>query len=208
MDKKLTPCLVSIGPLCRCRGTSADEAPSFPDLLSNAFNLDFHPRRCPRRRSSYGLWTSPMDKAFRVTIATAAIGNSCAFAYRSRACGKWLCDWREARRIWYRGYLRQHARAAQRFISFHLLHLTITAEWAMGHRPGSPNWFSNRAYRRSNTPPHAAAYGRQPGPTRSTTVNAGALTGAEQKAEVKFKTAQAKAKRDGVQSLTEKTLTV
>jgi hypothetical protein len=75
---------------------------------------------------------------------------------------------------------------------------------AYGPTPGTPNWYSNPAYPRSNTPPHAAANGREPGPTRSTTVKTGAVTGAEQKAEVKFKAPQAKAKRDGVQTLTRK----
>jgi hypothetical protein len=45
--------------------------------------------------------------------------------------------------------------------------------------------------------------GQRPGPTRSTTSKTSALTGSEQKTEVKFKAAQAKAKRDGVDTLTE-----
>jgi hypothetical protein len=71
-----------------------------------------------------------------------------------------------------------------------------------GLPPGTPNWYSNCAYPRSNKPPHTAANGRQPGLARSTTAKTGTLTGAEQKAEVKFKAAQAKTKRDGVQTLT------
>jgi hypothetical protein len=67
---------------------------------------------------------------------------------------------------------------------------------------GTPNWYSNRAYPRSNTPPHAAANGQQP---RSTMAKTAAATSAvEQDSNVKFKAAQAKAKRDGVQTLTQK----
>jgi hypothetical protein len=71
-----------------------------------------------------------------------------------------------------------------------------------GPPPRTPSWYSNRAYPRSKTPPHAAADGQRPGPTRSTTAKTGVLTGSEQKTEVKFKAAQAKAKRDGVDTLT------
>jgi hypothetical protein len=74
-----------------------------------------------------------------------------------------------------------------------------------GPPPRTPNWYSNHAYPRSKTPPHAAADGQRPGPARSTTAKTPAAPGAvKQDAEVKFKTAQAKAKRDGVQTLTQK----
>jgi len=73
-----------------------------------------------------------------------------------------------------------------------------------GPPPRTPSWYSNRPYPRSKTPPHAAADGQRPGPTRSTTAKTGVLTGSEQKTEVKFKAAQAKAKRDGVDTLTKK----
>ena len=71
-----------------------------------------------------------------------------------------------------------------------------------GPPPGAPSWDSNRPYPRSKMPPHAAADGQRPGPTRSTTAKTGVLTGSQQKPEVKFKAAQAKAKRDGVDTLT------
>jgi hypothetical protein len=71
-----------------------------------------------------------------------------------------------------------------------------------GPPPGTPNWYSKRAYPRSSTPPHAAANGQQP---RSTMARTAAATSAvEQHSNVKFKAAQAKAKRDGVQTLTQK----
>ena len=73
-----------------------------------------------------------------------------------------------------------------------------------GPSPRTPNWYSNRAYTRSKTPPHAADWQR-PGPARSTTAKTAAATGAvKQDTDVKFKAAQAKAKRDGVQTLTQK----
>lgn len=73
-----------------------------------------------------------------------------------------------------------------------------------GPSPRTPNWYSNRAYPRSKTPPHAADWQR-PGPARSTTAKTAAATGAvKQDTDVKFKAAQAKAKRDGVQTLTQK----
>ena len=73
-----------------------------------------------------------------------------------------------------------------------------------GPPPRTPNWDSNRADPRSKTPPHAADWQR-PGAARSTTAKTAAATGAvKQDSEVKFRAAQAKAKRDGVQTLTQK----
>ena len=72
-----------------------------------------------------------------------------------------------------------------------------------GPPPRTPNWYSNRAYARSKTPPHAADWQR-PGPARSTTAKTAATGAVKQDADVKFKAAQAKAKRDGVQTLTQK----
>lgn len=69
--------------------------------------------------------------------------------------------------------------------------------------PRTPNWYSNRAYPRSKTPPHAADWQR-PEPARSTTAKTAATGAVKQDADVKFKAAQAKAKRDGVQTLTQK----
>jgi hypothetical protein len=81
--------------------------------------------------------------------------------------------------------------------------------------------YGDRAYPRYKAPPRAVVHERRPGPTRSTTARTGAPTGtivptraktatsspaptAAQKADIKFKTAQAKAKRDGVHTLTQK----
>ena len=61
-------------------------------------------------------------------------------------------------------------------------------------------------YPRSKTPPPAAAQ-RRPATTRSATATAKATpvtVTPQQKAEAKFKSVQAKAKRDGVETLTEK----
>jgi hypothetical protein len=74
-----------------------------------------------------------------------------------------------------------------------------------GSPPRTPGWYSNRPYPSSKTPPYGAADGQRPWPTRSTTAKTGTLTGAvEPRVDVKFKAAQAKAKRDGVQNLTQK----
>jgi hypothetical protein len=64
--------------------------------------------------------------------------------------------------------------------------------------------YSDRSYPRSKTSP-VAAHGPRPDPTLSKTVKAEVLAGAvEQKSEAKFKAAQAKAQRDGVETLTQK----
>lgn len=73
-----------------------------------------------------------------------------------------------------------------------------------GPPPRTSNWYSNPAYPRSKTPPHAAANGQRPGPARSTTAKTVANGAVKQDSEVKFKAAQTKAKRDGVQMLTQK----
>jgi hypothetical protein len=53
--------------------------------------------------------------------------------------------------------------------------------------------------------PHAAAVRQRPGPARSTTAKTGTPTRAvAQNADAKFKAAQAKAQRDGVETLTQK----
>jgi hypothetical protein len=73
-----------------------------------------------------------------------------------------------------------------------------------GPPPRAPSWYGNRPYPRSKTPAHAAE-GQRPGPLRSATGKTGILTAAvEPKVDVKFKAAQAKAKRDGVQNLTQR----
>ena len=71
-----------------------------------------------------------------------------------------------------------------------------------GPPPRTPSWYSNRPYPPSKTPPRAIADAQRPGPSRSVTAKTPVLTGPEQKAEIKFKAAQAKAKRDGVYALT------
>jgi hypothetical protein len=90
-----------------------------------------------------------------------------------------------------------------------------------GPPPRTPNWYGNRAYPRPNTPPPAAAHAyprsktpppaaaqaRRPAPTRSATATATAAPAAvppKPNAQAKFMAAQAKAKRDGVETLTQK----
>ena len=64
--------------------------------------------------------------------------------------------------------------------------------------------YSDRSYPRSKTTP-VAAHGPRPGPTPSKTVKTEVLAVAvEQKSEAKFKATQAKARRDGVETLTQK----
>ena len=71
--------------------------------------------------------------------------------------------------------------------------------------PLAPERYGNRAYPRPKTPPQAAAYERRPGPTRSATAKAKPVTApVKQDADAKFKAVQAKAKRDGVETLTQK----
>jgi hypothetical protein len=70
------------------------------------------------------------------------------------------------------------------------------------HRMGKS--YSDRSYPRSKTTP-VAAHGPRSGPTPSKTVKTEVLAAAvEQKSEAKFKAAQAKAQRDGVETLTQK----
>ena len=51
-------------------------------------------------------------------------------------------------------------------------------------------------------PPHVTADAKRPGTMLSATAKTGAITASKQKMEAKFKYAEAKAKRDGVASLT------
>jgi hypothetical protein len=71
-----------------------------------------------------------------------------------------------------------------------------------GSPPRTPSWYSNRPYPTSKTPPRVTADAQRPGSSRSVTAKTAVLTGPEQKAGIKFKAAQAKAKRDGVYALT------
>jgi hypothetical protein len=76
-----------------------------------------------------------------------------------------------------------------------------------GPMPRTPRGYGERAYPRSKTPPHAVVHARRPQPTRSKTAKTGTSSPAASvapKADVKFKAAQAKAKRDGVHTLTQK----
>jgi hypothetical protein len=71
--------------------------------------------------------------------------------------------------------------------------------------PPGPDRYGDRAYPRPKTPPPAAAYERRPAPTRSATAKTGPVTApAEKNADARFKAVQAKAKRVGVQLLTQK----
>jgi hypothetical protein len=71
-----------------------------------------------------------------------------------------------------------------------------------GYRPPrqTPSGYNNRPYPPSNTPPHVTADAKRPGTVPSATAKA--ITASKQKMEAKLKLAQAKAKRDGVDSLT------
>ena len=71
-----------------------------------------------------------------------------------------------------------------------------------GPPPRTPSWYNNRPYPISRTSPKVTAYAQRHGPSRSVTAKPAVLTGPEQKAEIKFKAAQAKAKREGVYALT------
>ena len=74
-----------------------------------------------------------------------------------------------------------------------------------GATPQVPDRDGNRAYPRPKTPPPAKAYERRPAPTRSATAKTGRVTApVKQEADARFKAVQAKAKRVGVQMLTQK----
>jgi hypothetical protein len=81
-----------------------------------------------------------------------------------------------------------------------------------GPIPRTPNGYGERAYRRSKTPPRAVVHGRRPQPARSTsaispkrpkTAKTLPSAAAVQRPD-RFEAAQAKAKRDGVHTLTQK----
>jgi hypothetical protein len=71
-----------------------------------------------------------------------------------------------------------------------------------GLPPRTPSGYGNRPYPPSNTPPHVTADAQRPVASRSTTAKTGVITTSKEKMEAKFKYAEAKAKRDGVDSLT------
>jgi hypothetical protein len=94
---------------------------------------------------------------------------------------------------------------------------------AYGPMPRRPAPYDARGYPRYRTPPHAATHDRRPQPPGARTARSGAPTGAIEpvarsktatagasspmpapKSDAKFKAAQAKAKRDGVHTLTQK----
>ena len=71
--------------------------------------------------------------------------------------------------------------------------------------PPGPDRYGDRAYPRPKTPPPAAAYERRPAPTRSARAKTGPVAApVKQEADARFKAVQAKAKRVGVQMLTQK----
>jgi hypothetical protein len=68
--------------------------------------------------------------------------------------------------------------------------------------PPPPNWYANRTYRHSTTPPHVDADGQRPASARSTAVKTEEVPDPIE-GEAKLKAAQAKAaKLGGVQKLT------
>jgi hypothetical protein len=72
-----------------------------------------------------------------------------------------------------------------------------------GPMPRTPRGYGERAYPRSKSPPRAVVHERRQQPARSKTAKKEAAAVA-QKPDAKFKAAQAKAKRDGVHTLTQK----
>ena len=74
-----------------------------------------------------------------------------------------------------------------------------------GPMPRPPRVYGERAYPRSRTAAPPYAHRRAPGPTRSKAARKEAPTAAlAQRSDAKFKAAQAKAKREGVHTLTQK----
>jgi len=74
-----------------------------------------------------------------------------------------------------------------------------------GPMPRGPRGYGERAYPRTRTAAPPTAHRQAPGPARSKTARKEApKVAVAQKSDVKFKAAQAKAKRDGVHTLTQK----
>jgi hypothetical protein len=74
-----------------------------------------------------------------------------------------------------------------------------------GPMPRTPRGYGGRAHPRPSTATPPIAHRQLPGPARPKTVKKEApRVAAAQKSDVKFKAAQAKAKRDGVHTLTQK----
>jgi hypothetical protein len=77
-------------------------------------------------------------------------------------------------------------------------------EGPLYYEPPLPRPRNNQLHPRSTNPAHAASNGSHPSQTPSKkAAKTGTLNSAAQKSEAKFKAAQAKAKRDGVQTLTQ-----
>jgi len=71
--------------------------------------------------------------------------------------------------------------------------------------PPAPDRYGDRAHQRPNTPPPAAAQERRPAPTRTATAKARpAAAPVKPDPDARFKAVQAKAKRVGVERLTQK----
>ena len=84
--------------------------------------------------------------------------------------------------------------------------LTKTAEWAYRPPPRPPSGYSNRPYAPSSTSPHSTTDAQRAGTLPSATAKSGGMTASRPKKEAKLKLAEAKAKRDGVASLTQEDL--
>ena len=78
----------------------------------------------------------------------------------------------------------------------------------VGYRPPprTPSGYSNRPYAPSSTPPHLTNDAQRAGTLPSATAKSGSMTASRPKMEAKLKLAEAKAKRDGVASLTQEDL--
>ena len=76
---------------------------------------------------------------------------------------------------------------------------------AYGPMPRTPRAYGERAYPRQRAVPPPSAHRQAPAPSRAKTARKEAPTrNLAQKSDAKFKAAQAKAKRDGVHTLTQK----
>jgi hypothetical protein len=190
---------------CGCKQILADEAPRFRDLLVTLFNLHFHPAQRDGRRGRI-VGNYQMYRTFGVATTTAAIGIAAlsltepAHAGNGSAVGVGLVGFGIGAIL---GSML--APPEVYFIpppppDYYDYYGPIY----YGPPPAPPRPHNNRLYPRSSTTPsHAATNNRQTGPISTKAAKTETPTSAAQKVEAKFKAAQAKAKRNGVQTLTQ-----
>jgi hypothetical protein len=178
---------------CGCKQILADEAPRFRDLLVTLFNLHFHPAQRDGQRGRI-VGNYQMYRTFGVATTTAAIGIAAlsltepAHAGNGSAVGVGMLAPPEVYFI---------PPPPPDYYDYY-------GPIYYGPPPAPPRPHNNRLYPRSSTTPsHAATNNRQTGPISTKAAKTETLTSAAQKVEAKFKAAQAKAKRNGVQTLTQ-----